>query len=819
MFGNLGAAALRVEEHTLTSLEWRITETVVSAREDQPLMSGCRFGDTRSARGSLRHDANVVGINAVVVDHDGATPVGVAMVKRRLVLAGISFLVHTTSRHTKERPRWHVLVPLSRDHPPSELTRFVEQLNSLLGGVLTPESGKLSQSWFWGRVASAAEFEIFHHDGTPLDLYVNLQRRPLDSGRPVGPTTAKVIDLATKLGPKPSFATGGIGLNANAHIDRPFDGLSGESKNALLREILQLAEIVAIADRPRPEWFPIVFALADAEHRGAADAYDVAKTWSKTSDRFTEADFDRVWNDFKPGGGTTVGTLIGRAIDVGFDFAGWLAAAQEQTDAASTEPSDNGVSVRTSPGNGGTSGASQTGSTGVSASTAASTFFRPVQFEATNLYPVPWLVNGLLIRGEVTILAGQGGGAKTALMICIAVAMACGRGWVGPFTITTRQGGGLRVGILSGEEDFNRTGLLVAAACSAIALDAAERALVRENVSVHDARESGWRLGEARANMREAIAPEAADAPLAALRNALVEGQVDVLMLDTFATLLALPSEVDNQAITSLMNRLARAARRANCAMLLLHHTPKMTRENAAAQRGEATLIRGGSAIANSARVVVTLTALPAAESGMLALQGNSPDRVRRLEHAKVNDRPPMEPAYLQIISVPVTVHDGTQHAVRAVEFVTLLGPAEGGISDAARNVAMRAVDAGVVDQHGNRLPLSSGSGGKDKARDPIERIAEALQKAQERLPDVHARTAARQVLKHLRDLGCVVEKDVAIPRHDKNGSRKGTRTARGLVARWDLAPWMQGSAGLEPAPEPPGANATVTACAPKVQK
>ena len=104
---------------------------------------------------------------------------------------------------------------------------------------------------------------------------------------------------------------------------------------------------------------------------------------------------------------------------------------------------------------------------------------------------------------------------------------------------------------------------------------------------------------------------------------------------------------------------------------------------------------------------------------------------MRRLEHAKINDAPHMNPAYFAVTSTQVQVHDGTDHAVRAVEFISPPPPpSAGGItSDAVRNLAMKAIDAGILDDHGKRLALSSG-GGKTNGRNAVRVIARDLMHA-----------------------------------------------------------------------------------------
>lgn len=582
-----------------------------------------------------------------------------------------------------------------------------------------------------------------------------------------------------------------LNANAQAGMGNWFSALDNAGMNTMLRAIMSFPAIVALADGERGQWRDTVFALAHANHLGATEARSIALAWSKTSNKFVDEDFSRDWNSFDPNrnGGITLATLLHIAKQAGFDLSPWR--------------------------NAGTANATTVGASGFATTVGANNaaafspavnqpFFSSVLTGAANLFPVQWLVPGLLQRGEVTVIAGQGGGAKTACAISLAVALASGRQSIGPFRINTRAEG-LRVAIVSAEEDPGRIGLLVAAACNVPRLTAAERNLVATNLLVHDAQASGWRIGEPAPGSREQIAPEALDRGLVALRTALAQFKPDVLILDTLAALFAIPSENDNNLMTALMRRVGRVAREVCCAVLLLHHTPKQTREAIAAQRGEATLVRGGGAIANSARVVLSITALPAAEAGQFVVMGMKPDAVRRLEHVKVNDLPPMEPAHFRITSEKVQVCDGTDHAVRAVEFIT--PPSAGGINNALRNVAMKTIERGALDEHGAKVPLSPG-GGRNNARDGVHHIARELMNAHQGLAETHAQTAARDVLKDLQRIGCVAEQTVRVPRYKTSGQPDGTREARGLVCRWDLAPW----AAL---PSPPDADPTVVRDAP----
>jgi hypothetical protein len=359
IFPDLSGATLSVEVHTLASLEKRIIDTIVATREDQPLISGCRFGNRVSSHNSLRHNGNVLGINAVVIDYDQGGPrVVLDVVKRNLMRANISSIVHTTASHRPEATRFRLIAPLSQEYAPAQHLRFVEELNFVLGGTAATESKTLSQGWYLGRV-DGVDFEIFVHAAVPLDLHVDLKRRPIDTKQPKttplgGANTSNVIPLAAALGPRPADLPSSVAaINNNAWANWPtlFDSLTSGQMNALLAVILQLPDVIAVADQERPEWLRVLFALAYAGHRGATEARELALAWSETSRRRfkSEADFDRDWNSFDANrsGAITIGTLLKQAQDAGFDLGAWVAQLASSAVPANTNVHASGTSGTT----------------------------------------------------------------------------------------------------------------------------------------------------------------------------------------------------------------------------------------------------------------------------------------------------------------------------------------------------------------------------------------------------------------------------------------------------------------------------------------
>ncbi|WP_168175042.1 phage/plasmid primase, P4 family [Polaromonas sp. C04] len=137
-----------------------------------PLIKLAKFGDERTARGSLRHDANVIAISGIEGDYDAGqvSPESAALF---LKLAGIRAVIYTTPSHSPDAPRWRVLAPLSREYEPAARRELLGRLNGALGGILAHESFTLSQTYYVGRV-TGVPFEAHLIGGACIDLVSDL---------------------------------------------------------------------------------------------------------------------------------------------------------------------------------------------------------------------------------------------------------------------------------------------------------------------------------------------------------------------------------------------------------------------------------------------------------------------------------------------------------------------------------------------------------------------------------------------------------------------------------------------------------------------
>jgi hypothetical protein len=122
VFDDVFAKTLRGEDMTLVDLAELIQGTTAPSKDKLPLIKLARFGTQREASsGSLRTDANVVGISGIEGDYDGGE-MPAADASARLDRVNVAHLIYTTPSHTPLKPRWRVLAPFSVELRPSERT-------------------------------------------------------------------------------------------------------------------------------------------------------------------------------------------------------------------------------------------------------------------------------------------------------------------------------------------------------------------------------------------------------------------------------------------------------------------------------------------------------------------------------------------------------------------------------------------------------------------------------------------------------------------------------------------------------------------------
>ncbi len=176
MSTKMGISIFRdVSAKTVTSYQktWEEVVDLVDEADTYESKSRCPliklgvFGDKCTKNGSMRSDENLLKVYGIECDYDGGE-VTLADAYSLLLKMQVEALLYTTPGHTCEKPRWRVLVPLSKAYPPSERAKFVAVINGILGGILAPESFTASQTYYFGRVKGVF-YEYRRVRGVPVD--------------------------------------------------------------------------------------------------------------------------------------------------------------------------------------------------------------------------------------------------------------------------------------------------------------------------------------------------------------------------------------------------------------------------------------------------------------------------------------------------------------------------------------------------------------------------------------------------------------------------------------------------------------------------
>lgn len=196
LFYGEGARRKTERVYTLPGLKADILAATAKTKAELPWLKLARFGDVKTDKHSLRHDANVLSISGIEADYDGGAVLFADAVDK-LEKAGILALVYTSPSHTEDAPRWRVLCPTSTELPPEKRGHLVGRLNGLFGGIFAGESFTLSQSFYFGSVNRNPSHAAEIIDGQPIDLCDELDKTWM--GRPAS-SSAKDKDGKPKTG-------------------------------------------------------------------------------------------------------------------------------------------------------------------------------------------------------------------------------------------------------------------------------------------------------------------------------------------------------------------------------------------------------------------------------------------------------------------------------------------------------------------------------------------------------------------------------------------------------------------------------------------
>jgi KaiC/GvpD/RAD55 family RecA-like ATPase len=243
----------------------------------------------------------------------------------------------------------------------------------------------------------------------------------------------------------------------------------------------------------------------------------------------------------------------------------------------------------------------------------------PFPIDGTKLPRRPWLVPGLLLRRQVTLMVAPPGSGKSLLTLQLAMLCVSGMtSWAG-----WRPRGRYRVLIINVEEDAEEMSRRLCAAAEVMGLDQVDlqgRVVLAKAASIVVATADSRTKTVTATPMLEQVV------------RALMTLQIDIVVVDPFAETFA-GDENSNSELKWAAVLWREVARRTNAAVMLVHHTKKYAQNMA----GDPDASRGGGSLAGVARIVATLFPMTREEATAFEIDPDTHNHYLRFDDAKAN--------------------------------------------------------------------------------------------------------------------------------------------------------------------------------------
>lgn len=272
-FRNLRGKSCKVVTKSLRQLAIDIKSTSAARKEKLPLIKLGRFGDVRTKRGSLRHDANLLAISGIEIDVD-AGQLSPKLAAKRLEKAGIGGLVYSSPSHDPEHPKWRALCPCSAELPPAQRRKLVERLNRIFDGQVDPASLTTSQSFYIGQIDGGSPVEVHFAEGDYIDQAARLQESSESAGHETRSEPQRESPVSSAYGRK------ALALEASAVANAP----TGQRSNQLFKSAAALGQLIAGGELDEAEAERALFEAA--EEAGLIADYSRRKVLSTIENGF-----------------------------------------------------------------------------------------------------------------------------------------------------------------------------------------------------------------------------------------------------------------------------------------------------------------------------------------------------------------------------------------------------------------------------------------------------------------------------------------------------------------------------------------------------
>ncbi len=265
--------------------------------------------------------------------------------------------------------------------------------------------------------------------------------------------------------------------------------------------------------------------------------------------------------------------------------------------------------------------------------------------DALSFPPRDWVYGKLALAKNVTLIIAPPGVGKSTLTLGIALSKASGKDI---FDIDPLGKGA--VAIFNNEDNLEEQARRLVAA-----------SIFNEitNADISDAIDGSRLLLNGRDNAPLTIAKRNKHGAIVAhqakeLTEYLIKNNVKLLIVDPFA--MTHPADENrNEEMLIVGNLYAEVANRANCAVVLVHHTRKLNQASSEGHNGNLDSARGASSLGGVVRVAYTLNVMSKADAKRHGIEEDQRLKYLLLEQAKANMSAPGEhQMYFERIGVPV---------------------------------------------------------------------------------------------------------------------------------------------------------------------
>jgi hypothetical protein len=244
-------------------------------------------------------------------------------------------------------------------------------------------------------------------------------------------------------------------------------------------------------------------------------------------------------------------------------------------------------------------------------------------YDLTKAPLMAWVVPGLLVKRKVTMLVAPAGIGKSMLSLSLSIMVALRFPWAGWHPYSAEK-----VLVINAEDDYDDQMKRLTVAAAEMGVNPQEyagRIMLADEMSSLVAAHYDSKLDMV------------VQTPLIdALVAYMIENGIGVLVVDPFAETFE-GKENSNDHLKQAAFIWREVARRANAAVLLIHHTKKGSGDMA----GNADASRGGGALIAAVRVLKTLFEMTAAEAERMGIEEEERLRYGRLDDAKQNHSAP----------------------------------------------------------------------------------------------------------------------------------------------------------------------------------